>query len=100
FEMNGKKLPPDHGFPIRLVVPGYVGARSVKWLSKITVTYQECENHYYVQDNRVLPPDVDWSTAYQHWKNPGTIIKQLNINSVITHPPDNEYLLVTNQTMT
>lgn len=34
YEMNGVPLPRDHGFPIRVVVPGTVGARSVKWLSK------------------------------------------------------------------
>jgi DMSO/TMAO reductase YedYZ molybdopterin-dependent catalytic subunit len=38
FEMNGKRLPPDHGFPIRLVCPGMAGARCVKWLKKIIVS--------------------------------------------------------------
>ncbi|MBO3272183.1 sulfite oxidase [Hymenobacter defluvii] len=36
--MNGQPLPPEHGFPVRLVVPGWYGMASVKWLSKITVT--------------------------------------------------------------
>lgn len=34
YEMNGAALTPDHGFPLRVVVPGVVGARSVKWLCK------------------------------------------------------------------
>ena len=34
YEMNGKPIPKDHGYPLRVVVPGTVGARSVKWLSK------------------------------------------------------------------
>src|SRR5579883_2709232 len=34
-QMNGKDLPPDHGFPVRLVVPGCYGVASVKWLSRI-----------------------------------------------------------------
>lgn len=36
-EMNGEPLPPDHGFPIRIVLPGVVGARSVKWVTKVSV---------------------------------------------------------------
>ena len=35
FEMNGEPIPRDHGFPVRAVVPGVVGARSVKWLGKV-----------------------------------------------------------------
>jgi sulfite oxidase len=30
FQMNGEELPRDHGFPLRVIVPGVVGARSVK----------------------------------------------------------------------
>lgn len=32
YELNGKPLTVDNGFPVRVVVPGYIGARSVKWL--------------------------------------------------------------------
>lgn len=32
YEMNGQPIPRDHGFPIRVIVPGTVGARNVKWL--------------------------------------------------------------------
>lgn len=35
WEMNGKPIPKIHGFPVRLVVFGYIGARSVKWLYRI-----------------------------------------------------------------
>ena len=35
FEMNGEPIPRDHGFPVRVVVPGVVGARNVKWLGKV-----------------------------------------------------------------
>ena len=36
YEMNGEPLPPQHGAPLRLVVPGRYGMTSVKWLSRIT----------------------------------------------------------------
>ena len=36
-EMNGRPLPAQHGFPVRLVVPGVYGMASVKWLDRITV---------------------------------------------------------------
>jgi DMSO/TMAO reductase YedYZ molybdopterin-dependent catalytic subunit len=37
YEVNGVALPPQHGSPLRLVVPGWYGMTSVKWLSRITV---------------------------------------------------------------
>ena len=37
YEMNGGPLPPQHGFPLRLVVPGWYGMQNVKWLTRITV---------------------------------------------------------------
>jgi sulfane dehydrogenase subunit SoxC len=38
YELNGQPLPPQHGFPLRLVVPGWYGMANVKWLASITVT--------------------------------------------------------------
>ena len=37
YELNGAPLPPQHGFPLRLLVPGWYGMTSVKWLTRITV---------------------------------------------------------------
>jgi DMSO/TMAO reductase YedYZ molybdopterin-dependent catalytic subunit len=37
YEMNRGPLPPQHGFPLRLVVPGWYGMQNVKWLTRITV---------------------------------------------------------------
>ena len=38
YELNGEPLAPEHGFPVRLLVPGYYGTNSVKWLSRIEVS--------------------------------------------------------------
>jgi len=38
YMMNGELLPPDHGAPVRLLVPGWIGANSVKWVGEITVS--------------------------------------------------------------
>ncbi|RBI58940.1 molybdopterin-binding oxidoreductase [halophilic archaeon] len=38
YEMNGRPLPPEHGFPVRLVVPGWYGTNSVKWVDELRVT--------------------------------------------------------------
>ena len=37
YEMNDASLTPEHGFPVRLVVPGFYGTNSVKWLTRLTL---------------------------------------------------------------
>jgi DMSO/TMAO reductase YedYZ molybdopterin-dependent catalytic subunit len=37
YEMNGAPLPPQHGFPLRLIVPGWYGMTNVKWLARISL---------------------------------------------------------------
>jgi DMSO/TMAO reductase YedYZ molybdopterin-dependent catalytic subunit len=37
YEMNGQPLPPEHGFPVRLIAPGWYGVANVKWLTRIEV---------------------------------------------------------------
>jgi sulfite oxidase len=43
WKMNGETLPRDHGYPLRVIIPGFVGARSVKWIDRIVVTTKECD---------------------------------------------------------
>ena len=56
-EMNGKPLTPAHGFPLRNIVPGYIGARSVKWLKKITVSDRPSPNHFVADVYKLVPED-------------------------------------------
>ncbi|CAM9153461.1 unnamed protein product, partial [Heterosigma akashiwo] len=92
WEQNGERLTPDHGYPIRLIIPGYIGGRMVKWLTDISVTEAESDNHYHYHDNRVLPPQIDADTALadRWWYKPEYIINDLNINSAITSPAHDE----------
>ncbi|WP_010584795.1 molybdopterin-dependent oxidoreductase [Schlesneria paludicola] len=55
--MNGKPLTPDHGFPLRTIVPGFIGARSVKWLNRITVADRPSPNHFVADVYKVVPEE-------------------------------------------
>ncbi|MFB4299087.1 sulfite oxidase [Actinomadura sp. NTSP31] len=57
YEMNGAPLPPDHGFPVRLVVPSWVGIANIKWLGDIQVA-----------DEPLFSP---WNTRYYRLFGPG-----------------------------
>jgi sulfite oxidase len=46
YEMNGAPLPPVHGFPLRVIVPGWEGAYSVKWLSNLRVIDREFDGFW------------------------------------------------------
>lgn len=63
WEMNGEPLPRIHGGPVRVVVPGYIGARSVKWISGITVQSDPSENYFQALDYRILPAEADPDTV-------------------------------------
>lgn len=43
---NGEPLTREHGFPLRVILPGYIGARSVKWLDSISIELRETDNFY------------------------------------------------------
>ena len=57
YEMNGRPLEPQHGFPVRLIVPGWYGMTSVKWLTAIEVVdapftgYQQVEAYQYKESD-------------------------------------------------
>lgn len=55
--MNGEALPRDHGYPMRVVIPGVIGARHVKWVKSLKISKQEARspwNDYYYKS-----PDKD-----------------------------------------
>jgi len=53
YAMNGEPLPPQHGFPLRLVVPGWYGMTSVKWLERITVLDHPFEGYQQARGYRL-----------------------------------------------
>jgi sulfite oxidase len=63
-EMNGEPLPPDHGFPTRIVLPGIIGARNVKWVTSITVRRGEGDSPW--QTKYVNPLCLIMRTAHVH----------------------------------
>ena len=50
FKMNGEELTPEHGAPLRLIVPGWYGMASVKWLTRIIATAQQFNGYYQTID--------------------------------------------------
>jgi DMSO/TMAO reductase YedYZ molybdopterin-dependent catalytic subunit len=57
--VNGVPLPPQHGFPLRLVVPGWYGMTSVKWLGRITVLAEPFEGYQQMRAYRFRADDDD-----------------------------------------
>ncbi|XP_052202779.1 nitrate reductase [NADH] [Diospyros lotus] len=100
YMQNGERLSPDHGFPVRMIIPGFIGGRMVKWLKRIIVTTKESDSYYHYKDNRVLPSHVDseLANAEAWWYKPEYIINELNINSVITTPCHEEILPINSWT--
>jgi sulfite oxidase len=86
YEMNGEALPASHGFPLRVIVPGWAGDSWVKWLTGLTVLDKEFDGFW-------------MKTAYRHPGNPvvpGSAVdpakmhsvESISIKSVIAGPLD------------
>lgn len=87
YEMNGEPLPRDHGYPLRVIVPGVVGARNVKWLSKIILSDKESDSHWQQNDYKGFCPSVDWDTV--DFKS-APAIQELPVTSAICSPEEGE----------
>eukprot|EP00510_Aplanochytrium_minuta_P005229 CAMPEP_0184024506 /NCGR_PEP_ID=MMETSP0954-20121128/12133_1 /TAXON_ID=627963 /ORGANISM="Aplanochytrium sp, Strain PBS07" /LENGTH=504 /DNA_ID=CAMNT_0026307867 /DNA_START=126 /DNA_END=1640 /DNA_ORIENTATION=+ len=70
-KMNGEPLSRDHGFPVRALLPGNAGARSVKWLNSIKLAREAC--------------DSPWNINYYR-KSDGSHIQRLPMQSIILSP--------------
>lgn len=93
--MNGEMLRPDHGKPLRVVVPGQIGGRSVKWLKKLIVTAAPSDNWYHIYDNRVLPTMVSPEQSANEpkwWTDERYAIYDLSTNSAMAYPAHDEKL--------
>lgn len=98
YAMNDLPLPPDHGYPLRLMIPGYVGGRCVKWLRRIWISDKENDSHYHVWDNRVLPSFItekDGPFAETLFRHPDTACNEQNLNSIIVKPAHKETIPLT-----
>ncbi|KAJ4729459.1 sulfite oxidase [Melia azedarach] len=70
YEMNGEPLNRDHGYPLRVVVPGVIGARSVKWLDAINIIAEECQGFFMQKDYKMFPPSVNWDNINWNTRRP------------------------------
>lgn len=83
YEMNGKELTRDHGYPLRVIVPGVAACRSVKWLKKIEASRYESESFWQQRDYKTFSPNVDWDTV--DWTS-SPAIQSMPVTSAITYP--------------
>jgi sulfite oxidase len=89
YTMNGAPLTQAHGFPVRVIVPGYIGARSVKWVSDIRLQEMPSENYFQAHAYKLFPPDVTPENV--RWEE-GVMLGENSLNSVICYPSDGDVL--------
>jgi sulfite oxidase len=87
YEMNGVPIPIDHGFPVRVIVPGHVAARSVKWLEKIVLSDEESYSHWQRQDYKGFSPSATLETSNYSLAES---IQELPVQSAILSPKNGE----------
>ena len=85
WEMNGDPLPRVHGAPVRVIVPGYIGARSVKWVDRVSVRSRPSQNFFQAVAYRLLPADAGAAGG-------GVPLGPIAVNSAILAPGDGAVL--------
>jgi len=80
----------DHGYPLRVVVPGYIGVRNAKWVCKIEISDEEATSHMQRRDYKWIT-EQDWSkiNVEEYESIMGSVP-----NSCITLPVDNDYVTI------
>jgi sulfane dehydrogenase subunit SoxC len=82
YEMNGAPLLPQHGFPLRLVVPGWYGMQNVKWLTRITLLEERFDGYQNVVSYRLFDEDG----------NPGDPVTRMRPRSLMVPPGVPDFL--------
>uniref|UniRef100_A0A915PM33 sulfite oxidase n=1 Tax=Setaria digitata TaxID=48799 RepID=A0A915PM33_9BILA len=86
YEMNDEDIPRDHGYPLRLIAPGIVGARQVKFLSDIILSEEESKSHWQRKDYRGLPPFISASDRQNFELVPS--IQEYPVQSAFCYPAE------------
>lgn len=81
YAMNGQALPRDHGYPLRVLVPGHVAARSVKWLNKVILSGDESTSQWQKRDYKCFGPNV--ASHNVNWDD-APAIQETPVQSAIT----------------
>jgi DMSO/TMAO reductase YedYZ molybdopterin-dependent catalytic subunit len=90
YKMNGEDLPPEHGFPVRAIVPGWYAMASVKWLQRIIVSARPFTGYYQTIDYAY------WQrTDYGHWQSGEEIaeltpLTEMQVKAEIARPAEGE----------
>ncbi len=80
YALDGQTLPLIHGFPVRAIVPGYIGARSVKWLKEINVLDRPSDNLFQAEEYHLHPPTA---TKEHHDSAHAGALEECAINSYV-----------------
>jgi len=94
YKMNDKEIPRDHGYPLRAIVPGYVGVRNVKWLTKIILSDEESDGPWQRSiAYKVLPLNIKDASKIDS-SNISTM-QEMPIQSAITNieKDDDKYII-------
>lgn len=86
WSMNGEPLPVAHGAPVRVVVPGFVGARSVKWLDRVEVRDRPSDGFFQDVVYRLLPEGAEAAPGA------GIPLGEVALNAAILQPRDGDAL--------